>query len=133
MVDNKTLNSVVRDIIVHNIRNYILQYYPACEQPAMQSCKGNNASAVDALAVRTAELLKAGWITEMEAYGRVRGESNEQIVADAFSAMMQNNVIRMHIDCACFQLAAMIVSSIVCGPGVREAANECLDHMNLKA
>lgn len=133
MIENTTLNSVVTDLIAHRIRNYVLQYYPAGEQLTMQSCKGNNASAVNGLVVTIAELLEADWDDKLETQERMHGKSEKQIVADEFMAMMLNPMIHMHVDSACFQLAVMIVSTIVCGPIVREAANECLNCYNLKA
>lgn len=132
MVDKPIIDSVVADMVMGNIRRYVLTYMPACEDVVAAACDDIAAPAFDKLVTTVIELLEASWSDELETKDREQGRSEEQIVLDEYTVMMRSPLVRMVFDSSSFDLAAALMSSIVGSQKVRDVAKQRLSP-NLKA
>lgn len=132
MVDKPIIDSVVADMVMGNIRRYVLTYMPACEDVVAAACDDIAAPAFDKLVTTVIALLEASWSDELETKDREQGRSEEQIVLDEYAIVLRDSLVRMIIDCNCLGLASSLVASIVGSQNVRHAAKRHLSP-NLKA
>lgn len=126
------LDSVVADLVMGNIRRYVLAYMPICEDVVAAACDDIAAPAFDKLVTTIIDMLEASWSEELETKERGQGRSEEQIVLDEYATMMRGPLVRMVVDSASLDLATSLVSSIVGSQKVRDIAKHNLSP-NLKA
>lgn len=121
MVDEETLYNATADLVIANIRRYVLAYVPTCENPVAAACEDAAAPMFFTLMNNVMELVKSNWNDELEQQDRKAGQEERWIVFDEYAHMMRDPICRIAVDSDCFNLASALVLSISEAPGLHGA------------